>query len=172
MSVWVLYLSGQVWDEVSLKLWFDHLHHVLHLRGLTAVNQLIQRQQLLRTTPALKHTPKTSFSLALQQQTVARNGNFWHERNWEGSRESSCLGAVPRVPSLSPYYAAVNFIQLNEMFRWTCGAKNVICSQWGHAAPERLCQSHSATKRIKWEKRIAPGCLWWKRGVQKRTMGR
>ena len=50
------YLFGQQGDEVPLKLRLDHLHHVLDLRGLAAVNQLIQCQQLLWATPALKHT--------------------------------------------------------------------------------------------------------------------
>lgn len=45
---------GQQGDEVSLKLRLDHLHHMLHLCGLTAVNQLIQRQQLLWASPALE----------------------------------------------------------------------------------------------------------------------
>ena len=54
------HLFGQQGDEVSLKLWFDHLHHVLDLRGLTAVNQLIQRQQLLWATPALEHIAATA----------------------------------------------------------------------------------------------------------------
>ena len=50
------YLFGQQGDEVPLKLRLDHLHHVLDLCGLAAVNQLIQCQQLLWATPALKHT--------------------------------------------------------------------------------------------------------------------
>lgn len=45
---------GQQGDEVSLKLRLDHLHHMLHLCGLTAVNQLIQRQQLFWASPALE----------------------------------------------------------------------------------------------------------------------
>lgn len=49
------HLFGQQGDEVSLKLRFDHLHHVLDLCGLTAVDQLIQRQQLLRASPALEN---------------------------------------------------------------------------------------------------------------------
>lgn len=49
------HLFGQQGDEVSLKLRFDHLHHVLDLRGLAAVDQLIQRQQLLRAGPALEN---------------------------------------------------------------------------------------------------------------------
>lgn len=48
------HLFGQQGDEVSLKLRFDHLHHVLDLRGLAAVDQLIQRQQLLRAGPTLE----------------------------------------------------------------------------------------------------------------------
>lgn len=48
------HLFGQQGDEVSLKLRFDHLHHVLDLCGLAAVDQLIQRQQLLRACPALE----------------------------------------------------------------------------------------------------------------------
>lgn len=48
------HLFGQQGDEVSLKLRLDHLHHMLDLCGLTAVNQLIQRQQLLGPSPALK----------------------------------------------------------------------------------------------------------------------
>lgn len=47
---------GQQGDEVSLKLRLDHLHHMLYLCGLTAVNQLIQRQQLLWASPALEYT--------------------------------------------------------------------------------------------------------------------
>ena len=50
------HLFGQQGDEVSLKLRLDHLHHMLDLCGLTAVNQLIQRQQLLWASPALQCT--------------------------------------------------------------------------------------------------------------------
>lgn len=49
------HLFGQQGDEVSLKLRLDHLHHMLDLCGLTAVNQLIQRQQLLWASPALEN---------------------------------------------------------------------------------------------------------------------
>lgn len=48
------HLFGEQGDEVSLKLRLDHLHHMLDLCGLTAVNQLIQRQQLLWASPALQ----------------------------------------------------------------------------------------------------------------------
>lgn len=47
------YLFGKQGDEVPLKLRLDHLHHMLDLRGLAAVDQLIQRQQLLWARPAL-----------------------------------------------------------------------------------------------------------------------
>lgn len=50
------HLFGQQGDKVALKLRLDHLHHMLDLCGLTAVYQLIQRQQLLRAGPALQNT--------------------------------------------------------------------------------------------------------------------
>lgn len=54
------HLFGQQGDEVALKLRLNHLHHMLDLCGLAAVYQLIQRQQLFWTSPALKtHTAKT-----------------------------------------------------------------------------------------------------------------
>lgn len=57
------HLFGQQGDEVSLKLRLDHLHHMLDLCGLTAVNQLIQRQQLLWASPALEHTGQRNWFL-------------------------------------------------------------------------------------------------------------
>lgn len=38
------HLFGQQGYEVSLELGLDDLHHVLHLAGLTPVNQLVQSQ--------------------------------------------------------------------------------------------------------------------------------
>lgn len=52
------HLFGQQGDEVTLKLRLNHLHHMLDLRGLTAVYQLVQRQQLFWASPALQHTAK------------------------------------------------------------------------------------------------------------------
>lgn len=52
------HLLGQQGDEVPLELGLDDLHHVLDLCRLTAVNELIQGQQLFRATPALQGDPQ------------------------------------------------------------------------------------------------------------------
>ena len=56
------HLFGQQGDEVSLKLRLYHLHHMLDLCGFTAVNQLIQRQQLLWASPALHNKGQKKWS--------------------------------------------------------------------------------------------------------------
>lgn len=83
---------GQQRYEVPLKLWFNHLHHMTHLRRLAQIYQSIQRQQTLWLRPTLKlHQPVTQLRRWI---VFGRDYRTWclllTTRTWTGYSTGRC----------------------------------------------------------------------------------
>lgn len=85
------HLLGQQWNEVSLELRLNDLHHVFHLAGVAAVDQFVQSSKPLGAAPPLQHTDDTTVKLLWLGWTFGVGG--WGLVSWPIKIKRVCYGA-------------------------------------------------------------------------------